>query len=58
MENHDSLVVEENNGTLTVSWDQNDPKYFWLNDLTEDQLRTILTQGLEDILKELNDEVH
>lgn len=58
MENNDSLIVEENDGTLTISWDQNDPKYSWLNDLTEDQLRSILTQGLEDILKELDDEVH
>lgn len=56
MEQTDSLKLEEHeDGGMTISWDANDPKYSWMNDLTEDELRTILMQGIEEIL---NDAVH
>jgi hypothetical protein len=46
----DTLKVEENeDGTLSISWDQNDPKYSFLNGLTEAQITAMLEQYLRRI---------
>lgn len=49
----DSLKVSQNpDGTLVVEWDPKDPKYQFLNGLTEEQVQLILKQA---ILEALND---
>jgi hypothetical protein len=51
----DSLTVTENSdGTFTVEWDSNDPKYSFMNNLTQQQIQDIVTKNLEYYIKENN----
>lgn len=51
-EDQDSLKVNENeDGTFTIEWDGNDPRYSFLNDLSEEQITELLTKGLEEKIK-------
>jgi hypothetical protein len=44
---NDSLIVTENeDGTIRIEWDSQDPKYSFLNGLTEEQVTAILEQIL------------
>jgi hypothetical protein len=53
MNSEDSLVVTENDdGTFTLSWDDDDVKYSFLNDLTEDELSAMLEKAIEQYLKD------
>lgn len=53
MNNEDTLKIEENaDGSLLVSWDKEDPKYQFLNSLTEAEI----TAMLEQTLLRMNDE--
>lgn len=50
--NEDSLRVSENeDGTLAIEWDPRDPRYFHLNDMTEDELQDYFTRALEEAIK-------
>jgi hypothetical protein len=52
---NDSLIVTENgDGTFTVEWDPEDPKYSMFNHLTEEEMNVILTKAIEHFIK--NDE--
>lgn len=56
-EDQDSLKVNENeDGTFTIEWDGNDPRYSFLNDLTEEQITELLTRGLEEQVKKWESE--
>jgi len=45
----DTLKVDENpDGSLSISWDKNDPKYSFLNGLTEEQVTAIIEQSLQE----------
>jgi hypothetical protein len=47
----DSLVVnEQEDGSFTVEWDENDPKYSFLNDLTDDQVSAIIKQAILGVI--------
>mgnify|MGYP003349088810 CR=1 FL=1 len=49
----DSLKVNQNSdGTLEVEWDPKDPRYAFLNNLTEEEVQLIIKQA---ILEALND---
>ena len=49
----DSLRVTENDdGTLGVEWNPNDPKYSFLNTMTQDELQSYFTRALEEFIKE------
>ena len=51
----DTLQVTENeDGTLSISWDKNDPKYAFMNDLTEAEVTAIIEQSIQRMLD--NDE--
>lgn len=55
--NEDSLQVhEQEDGTFSISWDENDPKYAFLNDMTPEQLNEYFTHALEQYIKELENE--
>jgi hypothetical protein len=44
----DTLQVTENeDGTLSISWDNNDPKYSFMNNLTEAQITAILEESIK-----------
>lgn len=52
MNDKDSLRVTENaDGTFTIEWDPNDPKYSRFNHLTEEEMNVILTKAIEDSIK-------
>jgi len=53
MSTEDSLRVTENeDGTLGIEWDTNDPKYMFLNDMSQQELQEYFTQALEVFIKE------
>jgi hypothetical protein len=44
----DSLSVNENeDGSLSVSWDKNDPAYAMFNGLTEEEITAMLTEAIK-----------
>jgi len=48
----DSLKVNENeDGTLAIEWDPNDPRYSHFNTMTEEELNDYLTKALEEFIK-------
>jgi hypothetical protein len=55
--NEDSLKVTENeDGTLGIEWDPNDPRYSFLNDMQEEELNEYFTRALEAFIKEHENE--
>jgi len=53
----DSLKVEEQeDGTFTVSWEENDPKYSFLNTMTQEEINAYFTHALEEYIKEIENE--
>ena len=53
MNSEDSLVVTENeDGTFTLSWDDDDVKYSFLNDLTEEEISAMLEKAIAQYLEE------
>ena len=53
MYTEDSLKVTENeDGTLAIEWDPNDPKYAIFNTMTEDELQDYITRALEEFIKQ------
>ena len=47
----DSLKVSENDdGTLAIEWDPNDPKYAIFNEMTQEELQEYLTKALEEFI--------
>lgn len=55
--NADSLKVTENDdGTLGIEWDPNDPRYAHLNGMTQDELQNYITTALEEYIKQFGGE--
>jgi hypothetical protein len=53
----DSLRVTENDdGTLAIGWDPNDPRYMFLNDMTQQELQDYFTQALETFIQECEED--
>lgn len=53
----DSLKVEEQeDGSFSISWDENDPQYAFLNTMTQEELNAYFTRALEEYMKELGNE--
>lgn len=53
----DSLLVEydEDTRTMRLEWDDNDPKWSWLNSLSEEEVHEIITTNLKTLLEEEGD---
>lgn len=48
----DSLRVSENeDGTLAIEWDPNDPRYALFNEMSQDELQSYITTALEEFIK-------
>lgn len=55
--NEDSLKVTENeDGTLGIEWDPNDPRYMFLNDMSQEEINAYFTRALEEFIKEIENE--
>lgn len=49
----DTLQVTENeDGTLSISWDKDDPKYAFMNDLTEAEVTAIIEQSIKRMIED------
>jgi len=49
----DSLKVSENeDGTLAIEWDPNDPRYSLFNDMSQEELQAYVTKALEEFIKQ------
>ena len=50
----DSLKVKENpDGSFEISWDDKDPKWSWMNGLTEAEIQIIMENAIKNHLEEL-----
>ena len=49
----DSLIVEYDEDTrqMKLQWDDNDPKWNWLNSLSEEEVHEIVTTNLKTLLE-------
>jgi hypothetical protein len=55
--NADSLKVTENDdGTLGIEWDPNDPRYAHLNGMSQEELQAYVTKALEEFIKQYEEE--
>ena len=51
MDANDSLKITQNeDGSFAMDWDPQDPKWSWMNDLTEDQIQIIIDKAIKDFL--------
>jgi hypothetical protein len=49
----DSFKLEENeDGSLTISWDENDPAYAMFNGLTEEEISAMLMEAIKRACEE------
>jgi hypothetical protein len=47
----DSLKITENaDGSFTMDWDKEDPKWSWMNSLTSAEIQVIMEQAIEEEL--------
>jgi hypothetical protein len=47
----DTLKITENaDGTFTMDWDKEDPKWSWLNGLTSKEIQVIMEQAIKEEL--------
>jgi len=50
---NDSLKVSQNeDGSFTMEWDKQDPRWSWLNGLTQKEIQVIMEQAIKDYLDE------
>ena len=49
MQNADSLRINQNSdGSFSVDWDRNDPNWKFLNQLTSNEIQSIIVQAIQD----------
>ena len=49
--NADSLKITKNeDGSYTVDWSPDDPKWSWMNNLTSKEIQIIIEQAIADYL--------
>ena len=50
----DSLKIIENaDGSFTMDWDKEDPKWSWMNSLTSAEIQVIVQQAVKEHLNDL-----
>jgi len=45
-------IVENADGTFSMEWDRQDPKWSWLNNLTSKEIQVIVEQAIKDNLED------
>ena len=49
MQKDDSLKINQNNdGSFSVDWDKNDPRWQFMNNLTSKEIQGIIEQTMKD----------
>jgi hypothetical protein len=55
MESTDSLKISQNeDGSFTIDWDPQDPRWSFLNGLTSKEVQVMIEQAIKDYLDELD----
>ena len=50
----DTLKITQNeDGSYTMDWDKEDPKWSWMNSLTSKEIQVIVEQAIEDFINGL-----
>ena len=44
-------IVEQPDGSYEITWDKNDPKWAWMNSLTNEQVQIIIKQAIQEELQ-------
>jgi len=53
----DSLkVTEQQDGTLEIEWNPNDPRYSFLNTMSQEEINAFFTRAIEELVKEIENE--
>jgi hypothetical protein len=52
-------IIANDDGSFAFEWDPNDETWNWMNDLTDEQIKTIIEELVDkkEILEELADEL-
>lgn len=51
--NADSLKVHQNeDGSFSLEWDKQDPKWNWMNDLTSKEIEIIMNEAIRNSINE------
>ena len=45
-------IVQNEDGSFTMDWDPQDPKWSWMNQLTQKEIQVIMEQAIKDFLDE------
>tara|TARA_Y100001937_G_scaffold31660_1_gene45369 strand:- start:220 stop:390 length:171 start_codon:yes stop_codon:yes gene_type:complete len=54
-----SLKINQNdNGSFTVEWDKKDPDWMFLNNLTSEQIQSMISDIIKDDLNGSGQELH
>ena len=49
----DSLKIHQNkDGSFSLEWDKEDPKWNWMNDLTSKEIETIMNEAIRNGINE------
>jgi len=40
-------IIENDDGSYAFEWNKNDPRWSWMNDLTDEQIRVIIEETIE-----------
>ena len=51
-------IIENSDGSFSFEWDPQDDRWKWMNNLTDDQIKTIIEEGIQKqaFLEELANE--
>jgi hypothetical protein len=45
-------IIENPDGSYTFEWDPKDSRWSWMNGLTDDQVKIIIEQSIQEIMKD------
>jgi hypothetical protein len=45
-------IIENSDGSYTFEWDPKDSRWNWMNGLTDDQVRIIIEQSIQQTMKD------
>lgn len=57
LDSNDGLIIKENpDGSMSMEWDENDPRYSMFNGMSKEELNLLISHGLQEIItREEND---
>lgn len=53
-ENDSLKIIQNEDGSFTMDWDPNDPKWSWLNQLTTNEIQIMIKQAIQNEIEEKN----